>query len=108
MAELNEANAAAVADRFKGLCDPMRLRLLNALRRGERSVGDLTDATGSGQANVSKHLQVLREKGFVDYRKEGTTNWYRIVDPRVFEICELVCGGLEDALEQRRKVFRRR
>ena len=51
-----------------------------------------------GQANVSKHLQVLLQQGFVDRRKEGTTSWYRISDPAVFTMCELVCGGLEEEL----------
>lgn len=50
-------------------------------------------ADGGGQANVSKHLQLLFQQGFVGRRKEGTTTWYRITDPQVFTMCELVCGG---------------
>lgn len=108
MAELNDTNAAAIADRFKALGEPMRLRLLNALRDGERSVGELAEEVGGGQANVSKHLQVLLQRGYVLRRKEGTTSWYRIADPQVFTLCELVCGGLEDELDRRRKALRRR
>ncbi len=108
MAELSEANAEFIAERFKALGDPMRLRLLQALRAGERSVGDLAERTGGGQANVSKHLQVLFQRGYVDRRKEGTTSWYRITDPQVFTMCELVCGGLEEELGRKRKLLRHR
>lgn len=108
MAELSEGNAEFIAERFKALCDPMRLRLLQALRSGERSVGELAERTGGGQANVSKHLQVLLQQGFVDRRKEGTTSWYRISDPAVFKMCELVCGGLEEELGRKRKLLRSR
>lgn len=108
MVELSDINASAIAERFKALGEPMRLLLLEALRGGERSVGELTERTGGGQANVSKHLQVLLQQGYVDRRKEGTTSWYRITDPHVFRLCELVCGGLEQELDRRRKVLRRR
>lgn len=108
MVELSEANAEFIAERFKALGDPMRLRLLQALRTGERSVGDLAERTGGGQANVSKHLQVLFQQGYVERRKEGTTSWYRITDPEVFTMCELVCGGLEEELGRKRKLLRRR
>jgi DNA-binding transcriptional ArsR family regulator len=108
MVELSEANAQFIAERFRALGDPMRLRLLQALRSGERSVGDLAERTGGGQANVSKHLQVLLQQGYVDRRKEGTTTWYRITDPEVFTMCELVCGGLEEELGRKRKLLRRR
>jgi ArsR family transcriptional regulator len=108
MAELSEVNAEFIAERFKALCDPMRLRLLQALRSGERSVGELAERTGGGQANVSKHLQLLLQQGFVDRRKAGTTSWYRISDPAVFKMCELVCGGLEEELGRKRKLLRGR
>jgi DNA-binding transcriptional ArsR family regulator len=108
MAELNEGNAAAIAERFRALGEPMRLRLLQALRTGESSVGDLAERTGGGQANVSKHLQGLLQQGYVDRRKEGTTSWYRITDPQVFTMCELVCGGLEEELDRKKKLLRRR
>ncbi len=108
MARLNDTNASVIADRFKALGEPTRLRLLNALRDGECSVGELAERIGGGQANVSKHLQVLLQQGYVTRRKEGTTSWYRIADPEVFTLCELVCGGLEEHLERRRKTLRRR
>lgn len=108
MMELTERTADVIAERFRALAEPMRLRLLNALRRGERSVGDLAEETGAGQANASKHLQLLLQQGFLERRKEGTTTWYRVADPSVFELCSLVCGGLEEGIERRRKLLRRR
>lgn len=108
MAELSDANAESVAERFKALAEPMRLRLLQVLRSGEASVGRLAERTGAGQANISKHLQLLQQQGFVTHRKEGTTSWYRISDPRVFKLCELVCGGIEEELDRKRKLLQRR
>jgi ArsR family transcriptional regulator len=108
MVELSATNAVAIAERFKALAEPMRLRLLQALRGGECSVGELAEQTSGGQANVSKHLQVLLQQGYVARRKEGTTTWYRITDPQVFRMCELVCGTLEEELDRKRKLLRRR
>ncbi len=108
MVGLSEANAAAIAERFRALAEPMRLRLLQALREGECSVGELARLTGSGQANVSKHLQLLLQQGFVDRRKDGTTTWYRITDPEVFTMCELVCGRMATELDRKRKLLRQR
>ena len=108
MIELSSANASAIAERFKALSEPMRLRLLQALRRGECSVGELAQRTAGEPANASKHLQVLLRQGYVARRKEGTTTWYRITDPQVFTICELVCGGLEEELDRKKKLLRRR
>ncbi|MCU0620939.1 MAG: metalloregulator ArsR/SmtB family transcription factor [Gemmatimonadales bacterium] len=106
MIQLNDANAGLVAERFRALGEPMRLRLLNALKDGERSVGELVDEIDAGQANVSKHLQLLHQMGFVQRRKEGTTAYYRIADPNVFKLCELVCGGMRDDLEEKRRLLR--
>ncbi len=106
MLELNDQNAALVAERFRTLGEPMRLRLLAALRDGEHSVSELVEATGAGQANVSKHLQLLHRMGFVQRRKEGTQARYRIADPNVFRLCELVCGGMREDLEAKRRLLR--
>ena len=108
MIELSDTNASAIAERFKALGEPMRLRLLQALRGRECSVGELAARIGGGQANVSKHLQVLFQQGYVDRRKTGTTSRYRITDPQVFTLCELVCGGLEQELDRKRKLLRHR
>ena len=84
-----------LATRFKVLAEPMRLRLLNELRGGERTVTELCGCTCAGQANVSKHLSVLRRHGLVARRKEGLHARYRIADESTFALCELLCRSLE-------------
>lgn len=87
-----------IARRFRVLGEPLRIKLLDRLRGGEASVNELTDAIGSSQQNVSKHLAVLAEAGILGRRKEGTHVYYRIVDDGVFALCEQVCGSLEQQL----------
>jgi DNA-binding transcriptional ArsR family regulator len=86
--------AEAIAERFRILGEPMRIRLLDRLRDGELTVQGLTAALGTSQQNVSKHLSVLHRAGVVGRRKDGNHVFYSIADPAVFELCELVCGGL--------------
>ena len=95
-----------VAERFRTLGEPMRLRLLETLRSGEHSVGDLVERTGGGQANVSKHLQILLAGGLVARRKEGTTVLYHLADPSVFQLCDIVCGRVEAQAEAKHKALR--
>jgi DNA-binding transcriptional ArsR family regulator len=83
-----------IAERFKALSEPARLRILNALRDGEKSVSQLMEETGLGQANVSKHLQLLHGLGFVDRRKEGLYVHYSLASEDVFRLCDIVCGRL--------------
>ena len=85
-----------IAQRFRVLGEPMRIRLLDALREGPLTVGELQKATGGSQQNVSKHLGVLRDAGLVRRAKEGTFARYEIADEAVFAICEQVCGGLRE------------
>jgi DNA-binding transcriptional ArsR family regulator len=87
-----------VAGRFRTLADPLRLRILQTLQRGERNVGELTEILGTSQPNVSKQLKALREGGFVGRRAEGTAAYWYVADPAVFALCEIVCAGLEARL----------
>jgi DNA-binding transcriptional ArsR family regulator len=90
--------AELIARRFRVLGEPMRIRLLDRLRGGEATVGELSEAVGASQQNVSKHLGVLAEGGIVGRRKEGNHVYYRIVDEGVLSLCEAVCGSLEQQL----------
>jgi len=76
---------------FAALAAPMRLRILDALRDGERNVGELTQATGCTQANVSKHLALLAQNGFVRKEQRGTSAYYSIADPAIYGLCDTVC-----------------
>jgi DNA-binding transcriptional ArsR family regulator len=85
-----------VAERFKALAEPARLHILDALREGEKTVTALMEETGLGQANASKHLQLLHGLGFVARRKEGLFVYYRLADDSVFQLCDIMCGRLAE------------
>lgn len=95
---MNEATLELVAERFRLLGDAVRLRILNTLAEREMSVADLVTAVGSAQANVSKHLQLLLRSGMVERRKDGLRVFYHVADPRVFQLCDVVCGSLRERL----------
>lgn len=84
-----------IARRFRVIGEPMRIKLLDALREREASVSELHEATGASQQNVSKHLGVLLEAGIVGRRKDGNQVFYSIADEGIFRLCEDVCGGLQ-------------
>jgi DNA-binding transcriptional ArsR family regulator len=88
-----------VAARFRALGEPLRLRIIQELERGERGVSELTESVGAGQPNVSKHLRVLQDAGLVKRRTLGNTARYSVADEMVFELCDLVCSRLRTALE---------
>jgi DNA-binding transcriptional ArsR family regulator len=94
-----------VAERFKVLAEPARLQLLERLRGGERSVTELVEETGLGQANVSKHLRLLRDLRFVTRRKEGLNVYYALADERVFTLCDMMCGRIEREVAAQQGLF---
>ncbi|MEH3052640.1 MAG: metalloregulator ArsR/SmtB family transcription factor [Patulibacter minatonensis] len=97
---LPEPLVELIAQRFRVIGDPLRIRLLDRLRDGSATVGELVAAIGGSQQNVSKHLGVLHQAGIVSRTKEGTAVRYEIVDETVFALCEQVCGGLRAQLEE--------
>ena len=87
-----------IARRFRAIGEPLRIRLLDVLREGEATVGELADALGASQQNVSKHLTVLADAGILTRRKEGTRVYYAIADETVLGLCEDVCGSVQARL----------
>lgn len=88
----------AAAARFRLLGDPTRLRLLRALYDAEeRTVQELANATDQSHANTSKHLRQLAEAGVVVGRRDGLHVHYRITDPTLRRLCDLVCDALGEA-----------
>ena len=86
-----------VAERFKLLSDPTRLRLVNELHSsGELTVGDLVERLEISYASASKQLALLRAHGTVARRREGTKIFYRITDPSLDEVCNVVCKSLRE------------
>jgi DNA-binding transcriptional ArsR family regulator len=91
---LDDAAIAHVALYFQVLAEPMRLKVLNALRSGDRNVGELAELLGCTTANISKHLSLLAKGGFVERESRGNAVYYRIADPAIFDLCNLVCGQI--------------
>ena len=76
------------AEMFKALGHPVRIRILELLREGEQSVSSLSEAMEVEMSTVSQHLAILRGRGLVSGRKEGTTVFYTVVDPQVFDLLD--------------------
>ena len=85
--ELDRQRTANVA---RALSDPKRLCVLETLATGERSVGELSRDVGCQVPNMSQHLAVLRSAGLVTARRDGTTVFYSLADPRVIEAYRLM------------------
>lgn len=97
---LSDKMMELVARRFRLLGDPSRLRILQSLEGGERSVGDITREVSGNQPNVSKHLQALTEAGILHRRRDGNSILYSIADPLIFKLCALVCHSTESRVRQ--------
>lgn len=95
-----------VAEYFSVLSEPMRLRILNLLRAGEKCVQELVDATQTSQANVSKHLKVMVQAGILSRRTEGTSAYYSVSDELIFDLCSMVCERIASRIEEQAKHFR--
>jgi DNA-binding transcriptional ArsR family regulator len=95
-----------VAAYFSILSEPMRLKILNLLRDGEKCVQDLVIATATSQANVSKHLKVMLQAGILSRRTQGTSAFYSVSDDLTFELCTLVCDRMASRIEQQAQHFR--
>lgn len=85
-----DAAFRAHAELLRVLGDPKRLRLVDSLRSGERCVGELAVLLGVAMPNASQHLALLRAAGLVGSRREGATVYYRLVEPRIAEACDVV------------------
>jgi DNA-binding transcriptional ArsR family regulator len=92
--------AEMIATRLRVIADPTRIRILDLLREDELSVTQITERLQLSQQNASKHLGMLLQARIVARRKEGTSSYYRVVDKTVYELCEQVCGGLQEQLSE--------
>ena len=98
--ELSPAAIVLVAARFKVMGEPFRLRLIQALDRGEKSIGALAEELGASQPSVSKHVKILHDSGLIARRQEGNTVYCSIADATVFELCDVVCSSLRERIAQ--------
>lgn len=86
---------------------PKRIEILNLLRDGEKSVGQLVEEMEIAKANVSQHLAILRQRGAVTFRREGKTLYYRLTNPKIALACDLMREVLLERLEEGERLARR-
>jgi DNA-binding transcriptional ArsR family regulator len=94
-----------IAEIFKVMSEPMRLKILDSLRHGEKNVSELIKLTGSQQANVSKHLGIMKKAGVVTARRKGLNIYYSLKEKRFFTICDSVCEYLAKRHEEENGLF---
>ena len=91
MARLDAADISEMYARVcKALADPKRLLIINALRDGPRSVGDLAEALGVSQPNVSRHLALLRDRGIVTTQRAGSSVFYALTSDKIVRAVDLL------------------
>jgi DNA-binding transcriptional ArsR family regulator len=96
----NPSALTQVADYFKVLSELSRLQVLCSLKSGSKNVTEIMEETGLGQANVSKHLKILAQSGIVSRTPQGVSVYYEIVEPFIFDLCELVGDRLSIRLQE--------
>jgi ArsR family transcriptional regulator len=84
----------------KTFANPWRLRIVEALDEGERTVSQLVETLGVSKSNVSQHLGIMREKGVVDHRREGGYVFYRLSNPKILQACRLMREVLLDQFDR--------
>lgn len=99
-AQLAPAALALMADFFKVLSEVSRLQIICCLKSGAKNVTQIIEATGLGQANVSKHLKLLAQAGIVTRTQQGVSVYYEIANPFLFEVCDLVFESLVAQMKQ--------
>jgi DNA-binding transcriptional ArsR family regulator len=93
---------------LKAIADPVRLNILYHLQSGDMCVGDLVVRIGCSQANVSKHLAILKQTGLVSAHSKGTVHYYSVADPMVGAVCDTVCTAVENRMADDRRLLKRR
>ncbi len=88
----------------KTLSNPIRLAILHTLRDKEKSVNELTDILGISQSNLSQHLALMRQTGILKTRKQATSIYYSVTNPKINQACDMVREVLLDQLNQRHKL----
>jgi len=97
---VNPSALTQVADYFKVLSELSRLQVLCSLKSGSKNVTEIMEETELGQANVSKHLKILAQSGIVSRTPQGVSVYYEIVEPFIFDLCELVSDRLSIRLQE--------
>jgi DNA-binding transcriptional ArsR family regulator len=105
MTVMTEEMLELVAQRFRLLADPMRLRILHELQQGECSVSKLVERIGASQPNISKHLASLRGQQMVKRRQKGNMAYFSIAAPYIFSLCDTVCNSMREEFEEKQNLL---
>lgn len=92
------------ADVCLALANPRRLQILSLLKDGETSVGQMLGKIEINKANMSQHLSVLKQKGLIVSRREGTAVYYRLASPRITEACSIMRDVLLETLREKERI----
>lgn len=103
--ELSVRALGLIAERFRVLSEPVRLRIVHRLNDGELSVSELTNALELSQPNVSRHLKILQDAGIVRRDPRGNAVYYSIADESIFKLCDVVCSSLSERIREQAGVF---
>ena len=98
MSSVKDEMVALHASVCKGLGDPKRLMIIDALRSGERSVMDLSESLDLAQTNTSQHLAILRDKGLVTTRRDGQRIYYSLTSPKIVQAMDLLRDVMHESL----------
>ena len=93
---------------FKALAYPTRVKIIDFLRKGEKSVGEISWQLKIKQANISQHLAILRKAGIVTEKRDGKIVYYRIKNRRIFEVLQLVDHVMHRGSKEHTKALRSR
>ena len=96
----------SVARYFSLLSEPARLRILHTICQEEKSVGQITAASGMTQTNVSRHLKMMYQAGALKRRREGAMTFYSVADPTLTDLCRTVCVRVSGELGSDRHLKR--
>ncbi len=88
---ITEKDFSPLSSKFKILSEESRLKILQILQSGEKSVKEIVEESGFLQANVSKQLKLLNDFNIVQFRTEGKQHFYQIKDKQVLKICRIIC-----------------
>lgn len=105
LVKLDPSDLDRVASFFRAFAEPTRLALMQELKDGPKTVGELVDTIATTQANISKHLRILHDAGMVERRKDGTRAIYSICEPAVQEVCRIACDKLNREAKPRKLRF---
>ncbi len=104
--QMNEDLFELIAQRFKAMSEPTRLKILHLLKEQELSVSEIAEKAGLKHGTASANLNALHKAGLVTFRREGTKVLYQVSNNMVFDICETVCQTLRDDFAEYEKLRR--